>query len=175
MANREALKELQTRLAARLQAARGEGALVSSWLAVECAGGNYLLPLGQAGEIFSWSGVQVVPYTLPWFLGVANLRGALTGVVDLAALLGVPQTRSEQALAESSLVSLNPVLDVNAALLVDKLAGLRGGDAFTASEAAEPSAPSYFGPIYLDAQGARWQEIDLQALSQHPVFLGISI
>jgi len=176
MANREALKELQTRLAARLQAARGEGAFVSSWLAVECAGRNYLLPLGQAGEIFSWSGVQTVPYTQPWFLGVANLRGALTGVVDLAALLGAAaQPRTEQALAESSLLALNASLEVNAALLVDKLAGLRSGDAFAASEPPEPSAPAYFGAIHLDAQGVRWQEIDLQALSQHPVFLGISI
>ena len=32
MANREALKELQTRLAARLQAAKAEGVAVASWL-----------------------------------------------------------------------------------------------------------------------------------------------
>ena len=40
MANREALRELQTRLAGRLQAA-GEGVSVSSWLAVESAGQRY--------------------------------------------------------------------------------------------------------------------------------------
>ena len=49
MANREALRELQTRLASRLQAARTEGTSVSSWLAVESAGSFYLLPLGQSG------------------------------------------------------------------------------------------------------------------------------
>lgn len=174
MANREALKDLQTRLAAKLQAARGEGASVSSWLAVESAGQHFLLPLGQAGEIFSWSGVQPVPYTQHWFLGVANLRGSLTGVVDLGGLLGKPQARSEQALLESSLLAFNAALEVNAALLVDRLSGLRGVDAFVASESPENDAPPYFSTIYVDAQGTRWQELNLQTLAQHPAFLSIS-
>src|SRR5690606_11324751 len=117
MANREALRELQTRLASRLQAARTEGTSVSSWLAVESAGNFYLLPLGQSGEIFPWVSVQAVPYTQSWFVGVANLRGGLVGVVDLAGLLGTAVQRSDQALTESSLLSFNAALEVNAALL----------------------------------------------------------
>jgi twitching motility protein PilI len=89
MANREALRELQTRLASRLQAARSEGTSVSSWLAVESGGSFYLLPLAQSGEIFPWVTVQPVPYTQGWFLGVANLRGGLHGVIDLAVFLGL--------------------------------------------------------------------------------------
>ena len=61
--------------------------------------------------------------------GVANLRGGLTGVVDLAGLLGEAPVRTEQALSESSLLAFNAALEVNAALLVDRLAGLRGTDA----------------------------------------------
>ncbi|QIL44754.1 chemotaxis protein CheW [Acidovorax sp. HDW3] len=172
MANREALRELQTRLAGRLQAA-GEGVSVSSWLAVEAAGQRYLMPLGQSGEIFAWPGVQTVPYTQPWFLGVANLRGTLVGVVDLATLLGQAAVRTEQALGETSLVAFNVALEVNAALLVDRLLGLRGLDAFAASEPASAQAPAYFGTTYIDSQGQRWQELNLQTLSQHPAFLGI--
>ena len=134
MANREALRELQVRLAGRVQAARVEGLSVSSWLAVEAAGQSYLLPLAQSGEIFPWVVVQPVPYTQAWFLGVANLRGGLVGVVDLAGLLGSPVQRTEQMLAESSLLAFNTALDVNAALLVDRLAGLRGTEAFVAAE-----------------------------------------
>src|SRR3990167_3882150 len=85
MANREALRELQTRLASRLQAARTEGSSVSSWLAVESAGSFYLLPLGQSGEIFPWVSIQAVPYTQRWFLGVANLRGGLVGAIAFSA------------------------------------------------------------------------------------------
>ena len=99
MANREALRDLQSRLAGRLQAARSEGVKVAAWLAVQAGGRNYLMPLGQSGEIFPWAGVQPVPYTKPWFLGIANLRGTLAGVIDLASLLGHGVTRSEPALA----------------------------------------------------------------------------
>ena len=173
MANREALRELQIRLASRLQAARSEGVSVSSWLAIESAGKFYLLPLGHAGEIFPRSVVQPVPYTQPWFLGVANLRGALVGVIDLAGLLGESQQRTEQAMAETSLLSLNAALEVNAALLVDRLAGLRGTDAFVSSEPPAEDAPVFFGTTYLDSSGTRWQELNLQALSQHPAFLSI--
>ena len=49
MANREALRELQSRLASRLQAARTEG-VQAAWLAVEAAGRKYLFPLTQSGE-----------------------------------------------------------------------------------------------------------------------------
>lgn len=174
MANREALRELQIRLASRLQAARTEGLSVSSWLAVETAGKYYLLPLGHAGEIFPWTVVQPVPYTQKWFMGVANLRGGLTGVVDLAGLLGDAPVRTEQALSESSLLALNAALEVNAALLVDHLAGLRGTDAFVASEPPPEDAPAFFGSTYIDSDGKRWQELNLQALSQHTAFLSIS-
>ena len=174
MAKREALRELQVRLASRLQAAKTEDLSVSSWLAVESAGQFYLLPLGHAGEIFPWSVVQPVPYTQKWFMGVANLRGALAGVIDLAAFLGASSARTEQALTETSLLAFNAALEVNVALLVDRLAGLRGTDAFVASEPPAKDAPAFFGSTYLDASGARWQELNLQALSQDSAFLSIS-
>ena len=88
MANREALRELQSRLASRLQAARAEGAVQASWLAVEAAGSKYLFPLTQSGEIFPFTTTLAVPYTRSWFMGVANLRGGLYGVVDLASFVG---------------------------------------------------------------------------------------
>jgi twitching motility protein PilI len=175
MANREALRELQSRLASRLQAARSEG-VAASWLAVEAAGDKYLFPLSQSGEIFPWSTTQPVPYTQRWFLGVANLRGGLYGVVDLGSFVAgrAPGARLESTRAESRLVALNAVLSVNCALLIDRLAGLRGVDGFTASSEPAPDAPSYFGSRYTDANGTQWQEINLQALSQQPQFLSIS-
>ena len=88
MAKREALRELQSRLAQRLQQARTE-VRTASWLAVECAGVGLLMPLPGAGEIFSVGPWLPVPHTQPWFMGVANLRGGLHGVVDLAAFLGL--------------------------------------------------------------------------------------
>ena len=122
MANREALRELQTRLASRLQAARAEGVSVA-WLAVRVGGRNLLFPLGQSGEIFPLSSLQVVPYARDWFRGVLNIRGGLYGVVDLAAFIAIDtgHARAEPAGQEPSVVTLNTALDVNCALQVDGL------------------------------------------------------
>jgi twitching motility protein PilI len=175
MANREALRELQSRLASRLQAARTQG-VQAGWLAVESAGRKYLFPLSQSGEIFPYSATQSVPYTHSWFLGVANLRGGLYGVVDLASFVSgqAPAQRSDAGRAESRLVALNQLLEINCALLIDRLAGLRNTDAFVSSSDAPAGSPDYFGSGFTDANGAYWQEINLQALSQQPHFLSIS-
>lgn len=174
MANRQALRELQTRLADRLQIARTQG-VAASWLAVEAGGGRYLFPLSQSGEIFPWVNTQPVPYTQAWFVGVANLRGGLFGVVDLASFVSgqPPPPKNELARTDSRLVALNSALEVNCALLIDKLAGLRNQEAFGDYAERAPEAPEFFGNQYVDLQGARWQEINLQLLAQQAHFLTI--
>jgi twitching motility protein PilI len=175
MANREAIRDLQARLAKRLQTARAEGMSVA-WLAVRAGGRNYLFPLGQSGEIFPVASLQSVPYTCDWFPGVLNIRGGLYGVVDLAAFIaaitGTPRT--EPAAAEPSVVTLNSALDVNCALQVDVLLGLRGPEAFASSSAPAQEEPVFFGTRFVDAAGAAWQEINMRTLSQTPQFLSIS-
>lgn len=174
MANRQALRELQTRLADRLQIARTQG-VAASWLAVEAGGKKYLFPLSQSGEIFPWVSTQPVPYTQEWFAGVANLRGGLFGVVDLASYVSgkAPPPKTELARTDSRLVALNAALEVNCALLIDKLSGLRNQDAFSDFSEKAPDAPDFFGNQYVDLNGATWQEINLQLLAQQAHFLTI--
>jgi twitching motility protein PilI len=174
MANRQALRELQTRLADRLQIARTQG-VAASWLAVEAGGKKYLFPLSQSGEIFPWVSTQPVPYTQNWFAGVANLRGGLFGVVDLASYVSgqAPPPKTELARTDSRLVALNSALEVNCALLIDKLSGLRNQDAFSDFSEKAPDAPDFFGNQYVDLNGATWQEINLQLLAQQAHFLTI--
>lgn len=174
MANRQALRELQTRLAERLQIARTQG-VAASWLAVEAGGKKYLFPLSQSGEIFPWVSTQPVPYTQAWFAGVANLRGGLFGVVDLASYVSgqPPPLKSELARSDSRLVALNSALEVNCALLIDKLAGLRNQTAFSDFSEKSADAPEFFGNQYVDLNGASWQEINLQLLAQQADFLTI--
>jgi len=174
MANRDALRAFQSRLAGRLQAAKSSG-VSAAWLAVEAGMSKYLFPLGHAGEIFPWTAPQPVPYTEPWFLGVANLRGGLYGVVELASFASgeAAAAAPESARHGARLVALNELLEVNCALLIDRLVGLRGTEAFTASTEPAHDAPAWMGHAYTDAAGATWQEINLQALSQQPQFLSI--
>ncbi|MFM9880442.1 MAG: chemotaxis protein CheW [Burkholderiaceae bacterium] len=175
MAKKDALRDLQSRLAGRLKAAQTEG-VSASWLAVEAGGVKYLLPLEQSGEIFPLSASMPVPYTQAWFLGVANLRGGLYGVVDLASFVSQSQPKSQSELmrSESRLIALNAVLQINCALLIDRLGGLRGLNAFKESKPAPAGSPDYFGHGYIDEGGTYWQEINLQTLSLQPQFLSIS-
>jgi twitching motility protein PilI len=175
MANRQALRELQTRLADKLQVARTQG-VAASWLAVEAGNRKYLFSLSQSGEIFPWVSTQPVPYTQQWFSGVANLRGGLFGVVELASFVSgqPPQVKTDFARAECRLVALNSALEVNCALLIDKLSGLRNPDAFADFTERAVDSPDYFGNTYIDVNGVSWQEINLQRLAQQAHFLTIS-
>jgi twitching motility protein PilI len=174
MANREALRELQQRLAERMQAAKREQR-GQSWLAVECRGHGLLLPLEQAGEIFPPASLMPVPHTRPWFAGVANLRGGLHGVVDLAAFLQVkrPAPANEAVREQARLIALNPSVGLNCALLVDRLAGLRNADQLSAAPPAEGTRPAFAGGRWQDAEGRVWQEILLSSLAEDEQFLGI--
>ena len=171
MAKREALRELQGRLAERLQQARTEVRAVS-WLAVECAGLGLLVPLPTAGEIFSVGTVLPVPHTHRWFMGVANLRGHLHGVVDLAGFLGIKTAEASPAQAQQ-LVGFNQSLDLNCVLLVDRLAGLRGEDQLTREADDGAARPAFVGARLRDASGRPWQELSLAALAGDEAFLKI--
>lgn len=174
MGKRDALRELQSRLAERLQQARTETRPLS-WLALECAGLGLLVPLAAAGEIFPVGTLLPVPHTQPWFMGVANLRGGLHGVVDLAAFLGLRAPVAADSVREGSrLLSLNAALGAHAALLVDRLAGLRSAAQMQPEAPPDGAAPRPgFAPAtWRDADGRVWQEIDLAALARHELFLG---
>ena len=177
MANKEALRELQTRLASRLQAAKTRPR-ARGWLAVECAGARLLLPLAQSGEIFPLRTLLKLPHAKPWLTGVAQLRGDLYTVVDLAAFLGLRAPQSvDPSAPEGQLVMLAPALQVNAALRVDRLAGLRGEEQLVREgDAADDTArPAFAAGRWKDAQGGSWQEIDLGALAVDGAFLDVMV
>ena len=179
MANKEALRELQQRLAERLQTVR-EQAPTRSWLAVEIAGHGFLLPLDQSGEIFPLATIHPVPHSAEWFLGVANLRGQLNGVVDLASFLGLarraPRPATEGAAPRDAgrLVAFNARLQVNVALLIDRLLGLRNpSNLQPVSQPEDASRPHFIGQQMSDAQGRTWHELDLRALALDEAFARI--
>ncbi|MFY9477329.1 MAG: chemotaxis protein CheW [Aquabacterium sp.] len=177
MANKEALRELQQRLAERLRLAR-ESAPTRSWLAVEAGCHGFLLPLEQAGEIFSLVGLQAVPHSQPWFLGVANLRGQLHGVIDLAAFIGLPaRPASPLDLASKDagrLVAFNASLQLNSALLIDRLLGLRRPQDMSEAPATTAGRPHFITAELADAQGRPWYELNLAALASDEAFLKVA-
>lgn len=175
MANRQALRDLQTRLAERMKAAR-EQTVVASWLAVESAGVGLLFSLKQASEIFAPVPVKPVPYGKPWLTGVANLRGGLFTVVDLAVFLGLRDPQPGRSFsAQSRLVAVHGDLGINCALLVDRLMGLRNDDQLPlAADQSHEARPRFAGRLRRDESGRNWQEINLEALSRQEHFLHVT-
>ena len=171
MANKDALRELQSRLSERLSAARTQQT-GKSWLAVECGRRGFLFPLREAGEIFPLANIQAVPHAQGWFLGVANLRGHLHGVVDLARFLGVESFDASRE--QARLVGFNQQCNINCALLVERLSGLRSEEQLTVEKDETNARPAFVGARYRDAAGRPWQELNLLELAGHESFLKIA-
>lgn len=175
MANKQALRDLQNRLALRMQQVRTENAGVS-WLAVDSGGQGLLLALRQAGEIADLGALLPVPHTRPWLAGVVNLRGGVCTVVDLARFLGLRPAGGLPQKEQAKLVAFNAALGVNGALLVDRLEGLRhAADLQVEPESADNDArPAFALARWRDAAGKVWQELDLAELARQPQFLAIT-
>src|SRR5205814_5787231 len=81
------LQSFQQELANRL-ASKTAAQVESSRLGLACGGERFLIRLGDAAEVVAVPPIATVPLTQPWFLGLANVRGNLYSVVDLAAFVG---------------------------------------------------------------------------------------
>jgi twitching motility protein PilI len=175
MANKQALRDLQTRLAERMQQVRTEQPGMS-WLAVDCAGQGLLLALRQAGEISGVGALVPVPHTRPWLAGVVNLRGGVCTVVDLARFLGLRAPGAQAPKESARLVAFNAALGLNGALLVDRLEGLRhAADLKAEAETADNEIrPAFALARWRDAAGKLWQELDLAELAKLPQFLAVT-
>src|SRR5471032_2570751 len=133
MSRRVSLKEFQEGLAGRLKAAASEAA-PSARLGFESGGAHWLARLDSSGEVLQVPEIQRVPLTRNWFVGVANIRGALYGITVFGAFLGRPLTVRGP---ENRLLLIGQPHGVNCALLVARLAGLRNIVEYAAESPAE--------------------------------------
>lgn len=104
--------------------ARGAAAAATEWvgLAFNVADTNYLAARTEVREVLEPPAVTRVPGAKPWLLGVANVRGDLLPIVDLARFLGGQGgTRTEA----SRVIVFNDRA-VAAGFLVDGVSGFRG-------------------------------------------------
>ena len=87
----ELLRRLEIRFGeARLRRAAGTtGARAWTGLAFRLAGRGFVVPRTDVREVVSPPLVTRVPGSRAWLLGLANVRGGLLGIVDLAQALGL--------------------------------------------------------------------------------------
>jgi len=140
-------------------------------LALESGGQSWLVRLGDTGEVVPMPEPVSVPLTKPWFLGVANIRGSLYGMVDFGMFLtGEPTQRGIGA----RLVLLGQRFpDLRAGLVVNRVLGLRNLGDFEPANGA--LAQTWATRVWRDKADTEWRELDLPRLVQDPEFLQVGI
>ena len=168
------LRAFQQELATRL-AAKTAAQVEQSRLGLACAGEQWLIRLADAGEVIAVPPMASVPLTRPWYLGVANIRGNLYGVIDFAGFLGRPPEPAAPGTSLSRLVLFGPrVGELHAGLIVHRVLGLRNLAELERNDAPS-GAPDWYGARWTEANGDVWQEIDLARLAQDPTFLQVGL
>jgi twitching motility protein PilI len=164
MANRLNLREFQQSLINRIQAKDRAGDQVST-MGVQIAGQNWLVDMMNISEVLPLPPLTQVPLSKPWFRGVANVRGNLYCVADMAAYLQQDETVGNVA---NRVLLIAERHAFNAALLVDRVLGLRDARTWQQSVVA--------GQIeYRDDQGAIWRWLDIVGLLEQADFLQVGI
>lgn len=166
--NRGSLRQFQESVVAKLQAISQGGELkAASKLGMQVGQQYWLVDLSDVGEVVPPPEIVPVPLTQSWFSGAVNVRGNLYSVVDFSAFCGgEPVTVGP----DRRLILANAKFGVNSGLLVSRLLGLRHPDQLQPRELSA-AAPTWVGAEYTDADGRRWQELNIQALINDPGFL----
>lgn len=164
--DRESLREFQARLADRIKAVQVQTGPASK-LGFIAGGRQWLVNLDQINEVVTVPELTAIPWTKPWFAGVANVRGVVYGCNDLAAFLDLSEPMQH---GEVRLLLVNPNLGVNAAWRIERALGLRTAERLT-REPDDDQAPRWELARWRDSDGSEWVEIDFNYLVALPKFL----
>lgn len=170
MSGPASLNEFQQDLASRMREAAAAPA-AGSVLGLRSGNRNWLMRLEDAGEILALPDIVTVPLTQAWYLGLANVRGNLVGVIDFALWSeGRPTPRT----AECRVVLLADRFRCHAALLVQRLLGIKDPRRMLAQEPAVADGrmvAAWTGATFRDEGGEVWTELDGAALVSDDTFL----
>lgn len=96
-------------------------------IAFEVGGQEFVAPMGEVSEILAMPELTPIPLTKPWLLGVANVRGRLLPLADLAKFLDI---ESHERLKNKKVMVIDQD-GVFSGILVDQVLGMlqfSGGD-----------------------------------------------
>ncbi len=141
------------------------------WVGVAFRLGRYHLICSRTEirEVITWPGVSRIPRAKSWLMGLANVRGQLLPITNMARWAGL----GESSVSRSSRVIVVNHPEVPAGLLVDQVVGFRR---FTAEDAGgQPTAmPETLTPFLLGAyerDNETWAVLSLRDLVESEAFL----
>ena len=169
MAKTSNLREFQEAILLRLKEATAKGGAVStSRLGVIVGSKRVLINLHEVSEVLPLPPMQQVPLTLPWFLGVANVRGNLYNITDLAQFMGLPPTPKS---INNRIVLINSDVTTQVAVVIDSLVGLRSVEAMKRKPATKNKEAFLSESSYEDVDKNEWFELNVEALVQDKAFI----
>ncbi|HEC13442.1 MAG TPA: hypothetical protein ENI80_09395 [Acidiferrobacteraceae bacterium] len=149
-----------------------EAPAVWSGLAIKLDDQGLVVALGEISEVVPLTILTPVPLTKRWLRGVANVRGELLSIVDLADFFGLLPVEIDD---KSRLLIVNDPL-IRSAVLVGEVVGMKhfyeDEEMRRISESEGPISEYLKGSFVQDH--VRWQWLDLQRLSQADSFLHVA-
>jgi twitching motility protein PilI len=170
MAEKQSLREYQAAVAERLKDASNQGASASSMLGFVAAGQNWLVDLQKVSEVLPVTGVEPVPLTQDYFVGVCNVRGNLYSIIDFTVLNGKAGVK---VASENRILLLPNQAIQGAAIMVTRMVGLRNPDNFK-REAAPKNSQPWVAEILRDAENQAWFLLDIDSLTTQQKFLDVA-
>lgn len=143
-----------------------------SGVAFEMQSHLFVAPLGDVAEVIYNQALTSVPHTHSWMMGIANLRGRLLSVLNLAGFCGQPNSVIE---ADSKIICLShPEHAVG--VMVDRVYGIqhfdtRGYFGRSPSEDVLPEQIARFCQGHYTTQGKVWHVFMLRDLFNDPQFM----
>jgi len=137
------------------------------------AGQRYVAPMSDVSEILTAPKLTQVPGVKHWVQGVANVRGRLVPVMDLAAFLG--GRMASQRTKRTLIIEKGDVLN---GLVVDAVLGMQhfSTDSKNASTSTEiPEAAKAFISDVYTRDGEDWPVFSFDALVEDQHYMDIAV
>ena len=143
-----------------------------SGLGFRLADMQFVTPLDQVSEVLHCPVITPVPDTRRWLKGIANVRGNLYTIVDLAEYFGKDTVEPDE---KTRLLIMN-VAGLTTALVVNEVLGLRHFD----EEVERQEVTGIDDPAMAHARGAflrdnmLWGVFDMQSLADSEAFMSVA-
>lgn len=164
MSKRLSLREFQQSILDRIQQKEVAGDRAST-LGIEVGHDLWLVEMQDISEVLPIPPLTPVPLTQSWYRGVANVRGNLYSITDLAEFMGQSEISGG---AQSRVLLVAQKYAINVGLLVTRVLGLRDVRGW---QYEDKDGEAH----YKDEQGQMWRKLDVAQLLQQPDFLQIGI
>jgi twitching motility protein PilI len=132
-----------------------------------------IAPIDQVDEILYYPHMTMVPGTLPWVKGLANIRGSLLPVMDLQRFLGQPAIH----LRQHSRIMVIRQGELTAGLLVDEIMGLRHfepEEKVSRIKKLDSRVKTYIRGAFKQGD-VTWHLFDMSALAVDPQFYKVAV